>query len=66
MKPGDVLKEGVVVRHDDAGVWIGREANEGEPCPPRHAEFSFGGRRVFLSADQAPIPPAGLHARKEK
>jgi len=63
MKPGQLLQEGVVVRHDDAGVYVGREAEPGEACPPRHSEHRFGDRRVFLSDDQSPIPPAGLHKR---
>jgi hypothetical protein len=64
MKPGELLKEGVVVRHDDKlGVYVGREAEPGETCPARHTEHRFGDRVVFLSNDQAPIPPAGLHKR---
>lgn len=71
MTPGQLLKEGVVVRHDQdnadesrRGVYVGREAAPGEACPPRHSEHHFtGGLRVFLSVDQAPIPPAGLHKR---
>lgn len=64
MTPGQLLAEGVVVRHDDAGVYVGREAEQGEVCPPRHSEHFLKGRRVFLSDDQAAIPPAGLHKRK--
>lgn len=64
MKPGELLKEGVVVRHDEKlGVFVGREAEEGEALPAGHQEFRFGARRVFLSDAQAPIPPAGLHKR---
>lgn len=70
MKPGELLQEGVVVSHDANGVMVGRLAAPGEACPARHTEHVFGERRVFLSRDQAPIPPAGLHpikpARKRK
>lgn len=66
MKPGELLQEGVVVRHDDAGVMVGREAEPGETCPAGHSEHRFGARLVFLSNGQAPIPPAGLHKRKAK
>jgi hypothetical protein len=64
VKPGDKLAEGVVVKHEDAGVYVGRVAEEGEACPPRHTEHELDGVRVFLSRDQAPIPPAGLHPKK--
>lgn len=65
MKPGELLQEGVVVKHDDAGVWVGREAeNDRENCPPGHTEHNVGGRRVFLANAQAPIAPARLHSRK--
>lgn len=64
MKPGQLLKEGVVVRHDNRGVWVGREAGSNEKLPAGHTEHTFGARRVFLSNDQAPIPPAALHPRK--
>jgi len=66
MKPGELLKEGVVVSHDpERGVLVGREAEPGEVCPPGHTEHRFGARLVFLSNDQAPIPPAGLHKRSK-
>jgi hypothetical protein len=66
MKPGELLKEGVVVRHDDHGVWVGREAGQDEACPAGHNEHLVAGRRVFLSVNQAPIPPGGLHSRRGK
>jgi hypothetical protein len=66
MKPGEKLQEGVVVEHTDAGVLVGRHVEEGEPLPPRHSEHRFGATRVFLSHDQAPIAPAGLHPLKPK
>lgn len=64
MRPGDVLAEGIVVRHDDAGVMVGRQAEPGETCPAGHTEHRFGDRLVFLANGQAPIPPAGLHPAK--
>lgn len=66
MKPGELLKEGVVCEHTDAGVLVGREAQDGEVCPAGHKEYTFGSRRVFLSLNQAPIPPAGLHKRRNR
>lgn len=66
MKPGEKLQEGVVVSHTDHGVLVGREAEPGEACPPRHSEHYFGAMRVLLSNDQAPILPAGLHPVKPK
>lgn len=67
MKPGELLNEGVVVKHDDRGVYVGREAdNDREKCPARHTEHEVGGRRVFLSDDQAPILPALLHPKRGK
>lgn len=66
MKPGELLQEGVVVRHDKDGVMVGREAEPGETCPAGHTEHRFGARLVFLANAQAPIPPAGLHKRKAK
>jgi hypothetical protein len=66
MKPGDLLQEGVVCSHDSRGVLVGREALPGErfESPPvGHVSFQFGALVVFLSKDQAPIPPAGLHKR---
>lgn len=66
MKPGERLQEGIVVTHNDNGVLVGREAEPGESCPPGHSEHRFGALHVFLSHNQAPIPPAGLHAIKPK
>lgn len=64
MKPGELLQEGIVVTHDESGVLVGRLAEVGEVRPRRHSEHVLGGRLVFLSDDQAPIPPAGLHPLK--
>lgn len=64
MTPGQLLAEGVVVKHTDDGVLVGREAEQGETCPPGHTEHFLAGRKVFLSRDQAPILPANLHKRK--
>ncbi len=66
MKPGERLQEGVVVSHDDKGVLVGREAEPGENLPRDHSEHYFGATRVFLSHNQAYIPPAGLHPIKPK
>lgn len=68
MKPGQVLAEGIVVDHDNRGVMVGREADEErrETCPPGHTEHFVGGKRVFLSKDQAPILPAFLHPKGKK
>lgn len=63
MKPGMMLQEGVVVRHDDAGVWVGRLADPGEVCPAGHTEHQLGDRRVFLADGQVAIPPGALHRR---
>lgn len=64
MRPGDVLQEGIVVSHDEAGVLVGRQAEPGETCPAGHSSHRFGERLVFLANGQAPIPPAGLHPAK--
>jgi len=61
VKEGERLQEGVVVRHDDKGVWVGREVSATEPLTPEYTEHNVGGRRVFLAKGQAPIPPAFLH-----
>lgn len=61
MLPGTLLQEGVVVSHNENGVLVGRQAGPGEACPAGHSEHFVGEYRVFLSRDQAPIPPAGLH-----
>lgn len=66
MKEGELLNEGVVVRHDDKGVYVGREAEPNETCPVRHTEHNVGGRRVFLSLDQGPIMPSLLHPKRRK
>jgi hypothetical protein len=65
MKPGQRLQEGIVVSHGTDGVLVGREALPGETLPARHTEHRFGATLVFLSNDQAPIPPAGLHLKRE-
>lgn len=64
MTPGQLLAEGVVVKHTDEGVYVGREAEQGESCPPGHTEHFLAGRKVFLSVNQGPIKPAFLHKRK--
>lgn len=64
MKPGEKLQEGVVVRHDERGVWVGREVSATEPLPRGFTEHNVGGRRVFLADGQCPIPPAFLHKAK--
>jgi len=66
VKEGELLQEGVVVKHDERGVWVGREAEAGEACPVRHTEHNLGGRRVFLSVDQGPIMPSLLHPKRRK
>lgn len=66
MKPGERLQEGIVVTHNDRGVLVGREAEPGEECPRGHSEHRFGETRVFLSDNQAPIAPAGLHPKRPK
>lgn len=66
MKPGELLQEGVVVRHTEQGVYVGREAKEDEALPVRHTEHLLNGRRVFLSNDQGPILPAILHPKRSK
>ncbi len=66
MKPGTLLQEGVVVRHDDRGVWVGREVSPTEKIPPGFTAHDVDGRRVFLADGQCPIPPAFLHPRKPK
>lgn len=62
MLEGEKLAEGIVVRHDDKGVWVGREVSATEPLTPEYTEHNVGGRRVFLAKGQAPIPPAFLHS----
>ncbi len=64
MKPGEQLQEGVVVSHGKDGVLVGREALPGETLPRGHSEHRFGATLVFLSDNQAPIPPAGLHPKR--
>lgn len=55
MKPGDRLVGGTVCKVTDDGVYLGREAKQGEECPAFHTEYKFdGGRRAFLSDDQGP------------
>lgn len=66
MKAGDLLQEGVVVRHDDKGVWVGREVSATETLTPGFTEHTVDGRRVFLANGQAPIPPAFLHPHRGK
>lgn len=61
MKPGEQLQEGVVVRHDDAGVWVGREVSADELLTAEYTEHFCNGRRVFLAKGQAPILPGFLH-----
>ncbi len=61
MKPGEKLQEGIVVIHDDRGVLVGRLADPGEACPRGHSAHVLECGLVFLSNDQAPILPAGLH-----
>jgi hypothetical protein len=65
MKPGDLLQEGVVIRHDDQGVYVGRLAKGEEPCPAGHTEHDVGGRRAFLANGQCAIPPAFLHPKRK-
>jgi hypothetical protein len=66
VKPGHICQEGVVVAVTERGVLVGRRAEPGETLPPRHTLHVFDGVTVFLSQDQAPIPPAGLHPKKAK
>ncbi len=55
MKPGDKLVGGTVAKVTDDGVYLGREAQEGERCPDGHTSYDVGGgRRVFLSDAQGP------------
>ena len=61
MKAGELLQEGVVIRHDEAGVLVGRKAEPGETCPAGHTEHRFGELLAFLANGQAPILPAALH-----
>lgn len=61
MKEGTRLQEGIIVRHDERGVWVGREVSVTEPLTPEYTEHLVDGRRVFLAKGQAPIPPAFLH-----
>ena len=61
-KPGDKLKEGVVVKvGDDGGVLVGREAEPGEATPAGFSEHVFGTRRVFLHPSQGAIHHSRLH-----
>lgn len=61
MREGERLQEGIVVRHDNKGVWVGREVSATEPLTPEYTEHFVAGRRVFLAKGQAPILPAFLH-----
>lgn len=63
MKPGQELQEGIVVRHDDAGVWVGRQVSATEALPKGFTEHTVEGRRVFLADSQCAIPPAFLHPK---
>ncbi len=64
MEPGQKLAEGIVVRHDKDGVWVGREVEMSEPLTPEYTEHFVGGKRVFLAKAQAAIAPAHLHVLK--
>lgn len=55
VQPGDRFKQGIAARITDDGVYIGREAEAGEACPPETQELTVGGIRVFLSDHQGPI-----------
>jgi len=61
VKEGQRLQEGTVVRHDDKGVWVGREVSATETLTSEYTEHFVAGRRVFLAKGQAPILPAFLH-----
>ena len=64
MEPGQRIAEGVVVRHDKDGVWVGREVDLSETLTPEYTEHFVGGKRVFLAKSQAAIAPAYLTVLK--
>lgn len=67
MNIGTKLTEGVAVDVTEAGVLVGRVAGENELVPPPgHSVHILNGERVFLSADQAPIPAGALHPLRAK
>jgi len=64
LAPGDQVGGGYAITLHDDGVMIGRLAEEGETCPPRHSEHVFKGRRFLLSHDQVRIPYESALAKK--